>query len=604
MTKRVGLILRLFLLGILFMSVFSSCKNKGLEPEIVDNPIDLTRKLNQNVQGLRNLARVCTVSDSIAIFSIKYNSDESVIFQIGMKNESDVELFSEIVTHNLSAPEVSFDRHGDDFYWIINGSFLTDLNGERIRVLDDASPIVFFLKGDSIFCKVEDSLIGEYPTTKAGYLSRDVSLDYDVDNNSFIICLSSGFECELPTIKGFRLLKDNVPNQSYYKDVFLDAGIGLSSRKSLAAASYLKLSLEGISFSRSDATSEEYKLQNDILAGNAEDLNGRLLYPDGQPRYRLLFVNGGSSTTHGRSLTERSLNNMRLFVLNGGSYVGTCAGAFFASKGYDKESDYPYYLSLWPGVMKHTGLSNVYSGMFLEENSPLLTYADFGNDYYVDSVRHNAGGYPADLPIGTEVIARYDYPDKTDVHNRPSIWAYKSNPLTGRIVQTGSHPEEVWSGERLELTAAMVQYALDGNGPVTVKGYLKNGEVRVMDKKTSDEDPDYTRIGDLQTHHFASYIPSNAKNIRVEINSDSDCNLALMMSQDSYAFLDSAEYISMDPGARQSLFFPYIREGVWYIAVKCLTTVEVYDTEYGQSYSGKLNVLNGIPYRVKITWEK
>lgn len=595
--------LRLFLLGCLLLSVSFSCRNRNLDPEVLDNPIDLTKKLNQNVQGYKDLASACIASDSIAIFSIKYNNDESVVFHIGMKEGRDVELYSEIVTHNLSAPDLSIDISFGSFYWMINGSFLRDSNGERINVLDDANPIVFFLKDDSICCKVGESIIGEFPTTKAGYLSRDVSLDYDIDRSSFTIHLSSRFEYEFPTIKGFHLLKENVLNESYYKDIFLDAGIGLTSRKSLAAANYLKLSLEGISFSRSGATTDEYKLQNEIIAGSPEDLNGRLLYPDGQPRYKLLFVNGGSSKAHGQSLSENSLENMRLFVLNGGSYVGTCAGAFFASQGYDKESHYPYYLSLWPGVMQHTGLSNVYSGMFLEDDSPLLKYTDFGKDHYVDSIRHNAGGYPVDLPSGTEVLARYDYLDKKDVHQKPSIWAYKRNSLTGRVVQTGSHPEDVWSGDKRELTAAMIQYAFDGRGPVSIKSFLRNGEVRVMDKTTSDGDPDYTRIGDLQTHHFATYIPSEAKNIRVEVSSSSNCDFALMMSLDSYAFIDSTEYISMDPGALQKLSFPSIREGVWYIAVQCLTTVEVVETTYGQSYTGNLDVLNGIPYKIMVAWD-
>ncbi len=574
-----------------------------MEPEVVDNPIVLTWKLNKNVQGLKNLASASVASDSIALFTISYNYDGSVVYQIGMKEASDVELYSEIVTHNLTVPIVSFNRVEDDFYWMINGSFLTDLNGDRVSLFDETNPLVFALQDESVICKVGDRVITEYPMTKAEYLTRDVSIDYNVDNSSFIIRLSSGFEGKIPTVKEFQLLKTNVLNRSYYKDVFLDAGIGLSSRKSLAAANYLKLSLEGMSFSRSGATEEEISLQDGIIAGTTDDMNGRLLYPDGQPRYRVLFVNGGSSKSHGKSLSQKSLDNMRLFVQNGGSYVGTCAGAFFASKGYDKEIDYPYYLSLWPGVMKHTGLSDVYSGIVLEQDSPLLKYAKFGGDHYVDSVRHNAGGYPIDLPSGTEVLARYDYPDKADVHNQPSIWSYKLNPSTGRVVQTGSHPEEVWSGERLELTAAMIQYALEGSGPVTVKGYLKNGEVRVMDKRTSDDDPAYTRIGDLQTHHFASYIPSNAKNVRVEVSSPNNCNLALMMSRDSYAFIDSAEHISMTPGPRQKLEFVSIPEGLWYIAVECLTTVEVESTDYGQSYTGDLSVLNGFPYQVLISWE-
>ena len=593
----------MFASGMLIVSMVTACNKKNQEPEVVDNPQEAVWKLNKNVEGLKNLAAGCVAADSIAIFSIQYNEDGSVLYRLNLKESGDIDLYSEIVTRKIVVPELSMNQAGGDFYWTVNGTFLTDQSGNRIAVVDDSKPISFFLQDETICCKVQNTIIGEYPTTKADYLARDVALDYDLDKSLFKLRLSSGYSTMLPAVVDFRMLKENVPNRSYYKDIFLDAGIGLTSRKSLAAAKYLGLSLEGISFSRSDATEEEVRLQNEIIGGNKEDLNGRLLYPDGQPRYRLLFVNGGSSKTHGKSLSDQGLENMRLFVENGGSYVGTCAGAFFASNGYDGKTNYPYYLSVWPGMMEHTGLHGVYSGMIIEKDSPLLQYSDFGGDHYVDSVRHNTGGYPVDLPVGTEVLARYDYPDKADVHMAPSVWAYKKNPATGRIVQTGSHPEEVSNGERRDLTAAMVQYALEGRASASIKGYLKNGETRVMEKKTSDNDPIYTQIGDLQTHHFASYIPSDARNISVDVNSSSNCNLALMMSQDSFAFSDTAEYYASEPGAKQRLFFPSIREGLWYVAVQCLTTVTVEETDFGQAYIGNTEILDGVPYRISIKWE-
>ena len=48
-------------------------------------------------------------------------------------------------------------------------------------------------------------------------------------------------------------------------------------------------------------------------------------------------------------------------------------------------------------------------------------------------------------------------------------------------------------------------------------------------------DPDYTRIGDLQTHYFAIYIPSGANNIRVEGYRSSGNNYVVMMNLGSYA---------------------------------------------------------------------
>ena len=601
---KVGISLgRTVLAGIAVVSMVSACNKKNQEPEVVDNPQEAVWKLNRNVEGLKDLATGIVAADSIAIFSIQYNEDGSVLYRLNLKEGGDVDLYSEIVTHKIIVPELSMNKVNDAFFWTVNGSFLTDQSGKRIAVADESMPISFHLQDETIYCKIRDSIIGEYPMTKADYLARDVALDYDLDEALFKLRLSSGYNTLLPTVEAFRVLKENVPNRSYYKDIFLDAGVGLTSRKNLIAAKYLGLSLEGISLPRSNASDEELALQMEIIGGNELDLNGRLLYPDGQPRFGILFVNGGSSKTHGKSLYEKGLENMRVFVENGGSYVGTCAGAFFASNGFDGNTDYSYYLSVWPGMMEHTGLTSKYIGMFIEKNSPLLNYCDFGRDHYVDSVRHNRGGYPVDFPLGTEVLARFDYPDNAKVHMAPSIWAYKKNHTTGRVVQTGSHPEEVSDGERRDLAAALIQYAWDGRAPVSLKGYLKNGVVRVMDKKTTDDDPAFTRIGDLQTHHYASYIPSDAKNVVVEVSSLSSCDLALMMSQDTYAFSETAEYICSEPGARQRLVFPSLREGLWYIAVQCLTTVTIEQTDYGQAYIGNTEVLNGVPYQIRISWE-
>ncbi len=597
-------VFRLLLSGFFVVSLSSACLKQALEPEEDSTPSNAVWKLNKNLEGLQSLANACMERDSVAIFNISYNGDGSVLYWLSMKEVGDIELFSEVVSKEVLVPELSMNRDGDSFYWTVNGAYLMDPNGNRISVNDLTKPISFLAYDDVIRCRVNDVVVGEYPVTKAvDYLAKDVSIDYDLDASVFTLRLSSGFSAYLPTVSDFHLLEETVQNRSFYKDVFLDAGIALTSRKSLAAAEYLGLSLEGISFPYSGATSNDRAIQTAIVSGESDDLNGRLLYPDGQPRFRLLFVNGGNSNLHGQSLDRNALKNMRSFVQNGGCYVGTCAGAFFASNGVDGKANNPYYLSVWPGMMQHTGLSKTSSGMFIEENSPLLRYYDFGGDHYVDSIRHNTGGYPVEFPLRTEILARYDYPKKGAVHRKPSIWAYKKNNQSGRIIMEGSHPEEVKDGERRDLTAAMMLYAMDGVGVATLKGYLKNGEARVMDKKTSDNNPAYTRIGDLQTHHFAAYIPSDARNIRVELSSSSKCDFALMMNQGTYAFSDVAEYRSSVPGAKQQLTFPSIREGFWYIAVQCLTTVTVKETDYGQEYSGKTEVLNGVPYKIMISWE-
>ena len=598
---------RISLFGTIVMFLMSACSSTSVEPpaeEEEDSPIGTVWKLNKNLEGLQKLANACMKADSVAIFNITYNQDRTVLYWLNMKEGGDIELFSEIVSEEVLIPELSMDLDGEFFYWTVNGTYLMDSDGNRISVTDVAKPISFLLYEDVIRCRVNDTVVGEYPVTKAeDYLDRDVSIDYDIDNSAFNLRLSSGFRTVLPAISEFHLLEENVQNRSFYKDVFLDAGISLTSRKTLAAATYLGLSLEGISFPYSNASSQDKALQTAILSGDPDDINGRLLYPDGQPRYRLLFVNGGNSNLHGQSLDRNGRNNMRSFVENGGCYVGTCAGAFFASNGVDGRSNNPYYLSVWPGMMQHTGLRDTRSGMFIVKESTLLRYYDFGGDFYVDSIRHNMGGYPVEFPLRTEILARYDCPNKSAVHRKPSIWAYKGSLRSGRVVLDGSHPEEVKDGEQRDLTAAMMLYAMDGVGVTVLKGYLKNGVERIMDKKTTDNNPAYTRIGDLQTHHFVTYIPPDAKNIRVEVSSNSKCDLALMMNRGTYAFFDEAEYRSLLSGSRQQLSFSSIQEGLWFIGVQCLTTVITKETNYGQEYVGNLEVLNGIPYRISVSWE-
>lgn len=60
--------------------------------------------------------------------------------------------------------------------------------------------------------------------------------------------------------------------------------------------------------------------------GSPEDENGILLYPDGEPRFRMIYVNGGLATQHGRSLGEDGRQRIRDYVAAGGSYLGSCAG--------------------------------------------------------------------------------------------------------------------------------------------------------------------------------------------------------------------------------------------------------------------------------------
>lgn len=494
-------------------------------------------------------------------------------------------------------PVFMMDYDAGEYYWTVNGDWLLS-GGKRIPVGSVLMmPKVQYTKEEWRYS------CGGSPWEPISPVKADSSEIIQVKNTDsnlfFTVVFPSGHKVTLPTRKGVEQINRKVPQRAFYKDMFLDSGIGLKKWKNLYAAKYLGLFVEGTLYEEK----EDYVLQSRVIAGGEMDDNGWLLYPDGQPRYRLLFVVGGNALTHGTFLGEQGLNAMRTFIRNGGAYVGTCAGAFFVSNGNDLQPDNEYYLNMWPGLLHHSRITSASIGMTLPESSPLLKYYDYGGDSYVAGIRHIKGGFAVNMPEGTEVIASVDYPQNESFHKQPAIWAYKENDYYGRICMTGSHPEMTASGEVRDLTAAIIRYALEGQGFTTIKGFLNNGETRTMDKTSSDNYPAYARIGDKQCHHFAVIVPEGAQNVSVALEGAPDYDLTLMMDPETYAYPDVAKYISDTSGPIHTLAFDELEAGLWFIAVQCLTTVEVNDFKYGQEYSGRTDVLNGVPYSITVTWD-
>ena len=409
----------------------------------------------------------------------------------------------------------------------------------------------------------------------------------------------------------------------YYKDIFMDSGIRLNSLTDLPVSRYLGLSIEAFvsaTHSPDRLTLRDTLLQREILTGTEDDLNGVLLYPDGEPRFRVLYMNGGKAAGHGKSLDVKGRQRMKDFIANGGSYVGTCAGAYIASMGSavrGKEfQPNKTYLNIWPGTVRGTLLYKNHTSMTMEPGNPLLKYYSFGKDMKVDSIRHNGGcfayfGEGSIIPEGTEVLMRYDYDtvavnSKVKIHGEVSTWAYKANDEGGRVVMTGSHPEAVISGERLQFMAAMVKYAMDGNGKPNIKGELKPGETRHMVKGTADNDPAYTAIGDRQYHHFTLNIPKGTKKAKITlkgIEGKDNFDLSLLAKEGDFAFHQTTPLQDVSLGCNKTLVIDAPKAGQWYISVCCETTVETSNGKYGTEYIGRRDVLNGVPYTLLVTFE-
>jgi glutamine amidotransferase-like uncharacterized protein len=384
--------------------------------------------------------------------------------------------------------------------------------------------------------------------------------------------------------------------EGYYKVLFMDGGVNLTSKTDLPAAEYLDISLEHLATADTDT-------QSFVMISNSDDDNGRLLYPDGEPRFRVIFTNGGTATNHGTSLGEDGRNRVRDFYNNGGSFTGSCAGAFIASLSNGSTGVNSSYYHLWPGRTTVTNLFDSYTGHFIESGSPLLNYYDFGGDLYISNVYHNGGTYPRtiDYPANTEVLLRYDY-SALAMHRDPSCWAYKDSNYSGRVCVIGSHPESVTGGERMQLMAAMIQYALDGQGTVKVKDTLSNGVTRYMDKSSTDNDPAYTKIGDKQYHHFQVQIPAGTTSLEITLDGDSGYDLNLYANPGAFAFNSSAAFKQVVSGSDKVITIPNPSEGAWFIAVECATTVYAEKQTWGYDYSGNVSVLNGVEYSIEATW--
>lgn len=348
-------------------------------------------------------------------------------------------------------------------------------------------------------------------------------------------------------------------------------------------------------------TSDE-DVQTEVMISNEFDTNGHLLYPDGSPRFRMIYTNGGSSTGHGSSLGEVGRNRVRNFYARGGSYTGSCAGAFIASLSYQESGSHAPYYHIWPGRTHTSGLLDNYTGHIIPADSPFLDYFDFGNDFLIENVRHNGGCWARenlDFPSKTEILTRYDSRHvRVEMHDKASTWAYKPDTTQGRIVVTGSHPEGAWEGEILHMMQAILLYALDGVGNPVVKASLANGEMRSMDLFTEDSLAAYTRIGDRQYHHFTVLVPPGTSDISIELNAEAGYDFNLYANPGSFAFEDSTLYTSENDGNQHVLNFTPEESGLWYIGVECATTVEDFYT----IYSGQLEVLNGVAYDITATW--
>ena len=378
--------------------------------------------------------------------------------------------------------------------------------------------------------------------------------------------------------------------EGFYKEIFMDVGVGLDHLSGLPSADKLGWAWEFVS-------TDDVEVQHAYMWGDANDDNGVLLYPDRDPRFMIIYTGGGYGD-HAGPVGATGIKNVQDFFYNGGSYVGTCNGNYMA---------WNWAYKFWPGQIKVDSYEGQVDGV-IPDDSPLLKYYDFGGDHLISSgLMHYKGGYETGtLPAGTEVLLiGKSHPDAgvIDGDGHPTGYAYKPKETSGRVCGINDHPEYAnQPNEVMNYLQAAFRYARDGLGTPDVKATLANGEERVMDKASADNDPAHTKIGDKQYHHFTVSLPDGATNLTVALTADDTYDMNLYAAKDTFAFASRASQSDTAKGANKTLTVASPGAGTWYIGVECATTVTATKASSGYTYSGNLAVLNGVKYSIMASW--
>lgn len=462
--------------------------------------------------------------------------------------------------------------------------------------------------------------------------------------------------------------------RGYYKSLFVDAGSSLNTYytpEQIPAIASLGLENDYEYL----ATGSYYNLQTDILGVNDgtvgsthikyRDDNGVLLYPDCSPRFRAVFVNGGTSSSHGDKLGVEGRRNFHDFFINGGSYVGACAGAILASTTVDSVNHYDsgdgsdYTFGMWPGNVTHTGWpadfgqegsTSVYTAMTATDAMIAASEGDLFSGIKIEDVRHHGGivirdshlaAYPEGERLmnyaysspnegGSSIADAYRFSESTvdnpvfggkNWNGNCSTFAYKhvdagTGVDTGRAILCGSHFENAASGSQLKAFATMIKYALAGTGVPRIKGEIHIGQKIDIDKAYSDADPAHAKIGDRQYHHFKLVLDEDVDEFTLKLDSkfdaDSGIDLYLALRKGDIAWLSDSDYVLCNKGGKKEFNIKKLAAGTYYVSVFCATGITSTAMDYTPSgastpssfyfaYSGHTELMEGVAYSLSVT---
>jgi hypothetical protein len=300
-------------------------------------------------------------------------------------------------------------------------------------------------------------------------------------------------------------------------DVFVDGG-DYTSKKSLEAPANLAGLTREVYFSHSASMTRR------LIGGNADDLNGVLLFPDGQPRFSTIFVNGKNSPKHSKALGEAGRQAIADFYSSGGSYTGSCGGEFMVA----------YYIpEIWGGeVYRHSSTGR--QTVTFTENHPIVDYLKAWNNgsnvvtsipYYWGPVNRESFRHPE----GTQFLGTVT----GGIHKGADFLVeYERDANSGVAILSPAHPEYNRNASNTALMAAILQRAVDlSHTTPDVKGTLTS------DQPVTMSDPQQ-KIGDGQYHRYQIEVPAGMSELQVSLTGLTG-NADLFIQRDGVAYVGS-----------------------------------------------------------------
>ena len=374
--------------------------------------------------------------------------------------------------------------------------------------------------------------------------------------------------------------------EGFYKDVFQDEGTQISGADLEIDCEYIEFTQEHLN------TTDDVSGQAEIMIQNPNDENGYLLYPDGEPRFAIIYYHGGYMG-HAADLGAEGKQRIRDHYYHGGSQFGSSAGSYMLS------SMQSTYFEIWPGTMNGNNVSSEAVDKIINAGSPFIGYLGYTAGSTITGVYHNNGCSidTTDMPAGTKICAMHNSGDLTGYG---AVWSWKDNDTTGRVLGHTGHPEGNTAEEKKKYIGASMLYLRDGLGIPDIKGQLYYDVERVMNKSTSDNDPLFTKIGDKQYHHFIIIFARPTNHVKITLDGEDGYDFHLFAAKDTFAFNHSADYVNSTSGSDKVLA---IGEAVpactLFVGVKLDTTVDTASGSIFPVYTGALEVLNGLAYSIK-----